>query len=182
MVHVEVFLGGGPSNESTIGSRTTSVEYHDSYKFTSPKWVNIEYHFRSIETWLDGVCKSFCPDHTWTISYFTVAQGNNHLYITNKLLLRGLEECGGGMRNTNACRFRWAHKPWEINFLLFEEGRHIVNHLSNSHILTNKVHLVENLRKLDESMKDGLIESALFSDASEFTLRTFYLKKNTQLA
>ena len=31
-------------------------------------------------------------------------------------------------------------------------------------------------------MKDGLIESAIFSDASEFTLRTFYLKKNSQLA
>lgn len=23
------------------------------------------YHYKSIDTWLEGVCKSFCPEHPW---------------------------------------------------------------------------------------------------------------------
>lgn len=36
-----------------------------SYKFTSTTWTLVKYHFRSLDTWLDGVCKSHCDEHPW---------------------------------------------------------------------------------------------------------------------
>ena len=65
MVHVEAWLGDG---ESTVGSRwfKGTVQVFDSYKFVSKSYYNMRYHFCSIETWLCGVCRSFCPKHKWT--------------------------------------------------------------------------------------------------------------------
>jgi len=67
MVHVEVFTGG-ESGEETIGSRyaksipeegkVRGVQMHKSYRYTSRKYEVIRFHFRSLETWLNGVCKS----------------------------------------------------------------------------------------------------------------------------
>ena len=31
----------------------------------SEKYYNIKYHFKSIDTWLKGIHKSFCPEHKW---------------------------------------------------------------------------------------------------------------------
>ena len=80
MVHIEVFLGGGSNNERSIGSRTciNEVSYHDSFRFVSASYHSIQYHYRSLETWLDGVCHSICPEHKWRVSRYTVAEGNNH--------------------------------------------------------------------------------------------------------
>jgi len=25
----------------------------------------MKYYFKSIDTWLDGICKSYCKDHPW---------------------------------------------------------------------------------------------------------------------
>jgi hypothetical protein len=25
----------------------------------------VKHYFKSIDTWLEGVCKSFCKEHTW---------------------------------------------------------------------------------------------------------------------
>jgi hypothetical protein len=62
-VHVEIYLGG----ESTIGSRyhKGTVSIFPSYKFTSTTWSLVKCHFRSIDTWLNGICKSCCPEHLW---------------------------------------------------------------------------------------------------------------------
>jgi len=67
-VHVEVFLGG-ETGEATIGSRffKGKVSEFSSYKFTSTTWDCVSVHFRSLESWLNGECKSHCPDHPWTI-------------------------------------------------------------------------------------------------------------------
>ena len=68
MVHVEVYLGDGtPEGEQSIGSRHSvgHVSYHDSFKFESTAYHNIQYHYRSMETWLDGIYKSWCPKHSW---------------------------------------------------------------------------------------------------------------------
>ncbi len=53
--------------EGTIGSRYHSgrVSVFPSYKFTSTTWSLVKYHFRSLDTWLDGVCKSHCDEHPW---------------------------------------------------------------------------------------------------------------------
>ena len=65
-VHVEIFLGG-ETGEATIGSRyhKGSVSVFPSYKFTSTTWSLVQYHFRSLDTWLSGECKSHCPEHRW---------------------------------------------------------------------------------------------------------------------
>lgn len=65
------------------------VEVHESYKFEAKSYHSMEYHFRSINSWLAGECKryfmlqliktpfhfysfrrSFCSEHTWQIQKF----------------------------------------------------------------------------------------------------------------
>jgi len=67
-VHVEVYLGG-ETGEATVGSRffKGKVSEFSSYKFKSTTWDCVRIHFRSLETWLNGECKSHCPDHPWTM-------------------------------------------------------------------------------------------------------------------
>ena len=65
-VHVEIYLGG-ETGKATIGSRyhRGNVSIFPSYEFTSTTWGLVQYHFRSIDTWLNGECKSHCPEHPW---------------------------------------------------------------------------------------------------------------------
>ncbi|XP_041479461.1 protein polyglycylase TTLL10-like [Lytechinus variegatus] len=65
MVHVEVWLGDGPK---TIGARWQKgkVQIFDSYRFVSKSYHSMVYHFKSIDTWLQGICKSYCDEHPWT--------------------------------------------------------------------------------------------------------------------
>lgn len=67
IVHVEVFVGG-ETGEGTIGSRWSrsdpaagkvrGVQMHPSYRYTTQNYDLIKYHFRSLDTWLNGICKS----------------------------------------------------------------------------------------------------------------------------
>ena len=182
MVHIEVFLGG-KTGEKTIGSRTSlgQVSYHNSYKFVGRKYNNIQYHFKSLDTWLEGICKSWCPDHRWRTSRYALTEGNNHKLVAKFLRKRGLEALEQGMSLTDKARFRWSNKPSEINYKIFEEGRHVANHLSNSSLLTNKAKLFKALRLIDIQMKKKQIESTIFSSAKDFQLETYSLQKNRQL-
>ncbi|XP_022786949.1 uncharacterized protein LOC111327109 isoform X2 [Stylophora pistillata] len=69
MVHVEVWAGDG---EKTIGARWQKgkVQYHDSYKFNAKSYHSMQYHFKSIDTWLMGICQSHCPEHSWKRSQY----------------------------------------------------------------------------------------------------------------
>ncbi|XP_048581079.1 uncharacterized protein LOC5512073 isoform X2 [Nematostella vectensis] len=69
MVHVEVWLGDG---EKTIGARWQKgvVQVFDSYKFVSKSYHSMKYHFKSIDTWLMGICKSYCSEHSWRKSQY----------------------------------------------------------------------------------------------------------------
>uniref|UniRef100_V9KTN9 Uncharacterized protein n=1 Tax=Callorhinchus milii TaxID=7868 RepID=V9KTN9_CALMI len=62
IVHVEIWFGDG---EKTLGARLRNggVQIFDSYKFDSPLYENMEYHFKSIDTWLQGNCVSHCSEH-----------------------------------------------------------------------------------------------------------------------
>ena len=66
MVHVEIFLGEN-GGEQSIGARKKKgvVQLFDSFKFVSKGYHDIVWHYRSLDTWLNGVCKSFCPVHEW---------------------------------------------------------------------------------------------------------------------
>ena len=61
MVHVEIFTGG-ETGEQTIGARWQKgeVKYFDSYQFTSTAYHSIKYHFKSLDTYLEGICRSYC--------------------------------------------------------------------------------------------------------------------------
>lgn len=66
IVHVEIYLGG-PTKEQSIGSRWNkgTIQIFDSFKFQSKMYHDVKHHFRSVETWLKGVCQSFCEEHEW---------------------------------------------------------------------------------------------------------------------
>ena len=58
LVHVEIFIGG-ETGEQSIGARWGKgvVELHQSYKFVSMNYHSVKHYYRSLDTWLDGVCK-----------------------------------------------------------------------------------------------------------------------------
>ncbi|XP_069466185.1 inactive polyglycylase TTLL10 [Ambystoma mexicanum] len=64
MVHVEIWLGQG---QRTLGARWQmgAVQIFDSYRFVSTSYGDMKYHFKSLETWLQGTCVSHCPEHRW---------------------------------------------------------------------------------------------------------------------
>ncbi|CAM9778824.1 unnamed protein product, partial [Chrysoparadoxa australica] len=64
IVHVEISLG--PSGR-TIGSRIREghIQEFASYEYTSHRYSISGYHFRSLEPWLNGECKSHCKEHPW---------------------------------------------------------------------------------------------------------------------
>ncbi len=76
LVHVEVFTGKGPQGEGTIGARWQKghVQHFDTFRFESKSYHSIKYHFRSVDRWLDGVCKC-APAHKgwWVDSTSTMA-------------------------------------------------------------------------------------------------------------
>lgn len=76
MTHVEIFLGEG---EKTIGSRDSRgvVEIFDTFQFSSENYFNIQYHFKSIDTWLQGIHKSFCKYHKWYVNQSTYCDYKN---------------------------------------------------------------------------------------------------------
>ncbi len=78
MVHVEVFCGNEEHPLRTIGARrqTGAIEYHDSYKFTSKNYEITKYYFRSLDTWLSGVCKPLIDPAYWEKKFAT---SNKHL-------------------------------------------------------------------------------------------------------
>ena len=73
LVHVEIFTGTGPSGEGTLGSRYEGegVEQPGVAEFES--WRTFGGHgahghavlFRSIDSWLEGVCINHCKSCSW---------------------------------------------------------------------------------------------------------------------
>ena len=57
----------------------------------------------------------------------------------------------------------------------------MVNHFSNSNILTDKFKLFEAVNNLNKMLANGSITSPIYRSTSEFTLETYCLHKNSQL-
>ncbi|XP_078498494.1 inactive polyglycylase TTLL10 [Lissotriton helveticus] len=77
MVHVEIWLGEG---QQTLGARWQkgTVQVFDSYRFVSTSYGDMKYHFKSLETWLQGTCVSHCPEHEWGSS--SVSLGKRSIF------------------------------------------------------------------------------------------------------
>jgi len=56
LTHVEIWLGDGPR---TIGARWQKgrVQAFDSYRFNATSYHSPIYIFKSIDTWLMGICR-----------------------------------------------------------------------------------------------------------------------------
>jgi hypothetical protein len=52
-----------PSLAAGARDKNGAVDIFSDFMFTSPIYDVVGYHFRSIDTWLGGVCKSYCPEH-----------------------------------------------------------------------------------------------------------------------
>lgn len=67
IVHVEVFLGGGPEGKSVCGARWGKgvIQEFESYEFPAKSWTVKAWHFCSLDTWLEGVCRSFHHEREW---------------------------------------------------------------------------------------------------------------------
>jgi len=68
MTHVEMYFPCGADLCETIGSRHKKgcVQVHRDFRFESQTYHSMQYHFRKIDTWLEGVCQSICSEHRWT--------------------------------------------------------------------------------------------------------------------
>jgi hypothetical protein len=66
MVHIEVFIGTN-GDKNSIGARRKGgvVQPFETFRFESKRFYNTKYYFRSLDTWIDGVCKSWCDEHDW---------------------------------------------------------------------------------------------------------------------
>lgn len=203
MVHVEIFMGG-PTGEQSIGARWQKgvVQLFDSYKFVSTSYHSIKFHYKSIDTWLEGIWRSWCSEHKWQssnllwapnkksiftdeeeyteadleapgceegevqeqqLTYF-LGKGNNPALAKDSLINRGYIQLPKGMNWSDNYRFKWVQTPQEVNFMRFIEGTHIVNHISNCWIFTNKITTLDTIENLKISLKSGEIVTPLHPD------------------
>jgi hypothetical protein len=78
MTHVEIYLGDYPYfppgapvpadlSERSIGARSSKgvVSVFPSFRFKPSRWTLTDLYFCRIDTWLNGVCRSVCPEHPW---------------------------------------------------------------------------------------------------------------------
>jgi len=73
LVHVEVFTGDGELGEGTIGSRYEGVDVATPGVAAFATYKSFAGHgahghallYRSIDTWLDGICVSHCAECSW---------------------------------------------------------------------------------------------------------------------
>ncbi|KAJ8321100.1 hypothetical protein KUTeg_002687 [Tegillarca granosa] len=95
MTHVEIWAGDG---NKTIGARWNNgkVQVFDSYRFEAKSFHSTEYHFRSIDTWLHGTCKSFCPQHRWKRSKYSPKKKSVfHVEVENQVVEQEQDEAAG---------------------------------------------------------------------------------------
>jgi hypothetical protein len=72
-----------------------------------------------------------------------------------------------GMLFSNDYRFKWTQTSMEVNYMLFKEGVHIANHISNSNkVFTNKISTIETLENLQLAINSGQISSEIYKSVN----------------
>ena len=102
-----------------------------------------------------------------------IGLGNNPRLAKDALLQSGFKEMQRGMQFSDKYRFKWTQTSSEVNYMKFREGEHIVNHISNAKIFTNKITTLDTLQSLKMSLDCGQIQSTLKVD--DFFPRTYRL-------
>lgn len=99
MVHVEIFYGG-ETGEATIGARYQKgvIQIFPSYKFKSTTWDLVQYHYRSLDPWLEGKYESCCLQHPWHSDVLALAMAAGKRSIFNDQDSDS-EDCSAGGMN-----------------------------------------------------------------------------------
>ena len=92
---------------------------------------------------------------------FFIGQGNNPRLVREALSQFGFKEMAKGMQFSDKYRFKWTQTSSEVNYLKFKEGEHIVNHISNSRIFTNKITTLEVLEQVKIALENGELPSEM---------------------
>ena len=69
--------------------------------------------------------------------------------------MKGYKEMTKGMQFSDKYRIKWTQTSSEVNYMKFVEGQHLVNHISNAKIFTNKISTLETLENLRFSLENG---------------------------
>ena len=84
-----------------------------------------------------------------------IGQGNNPRLAKDSLSSHGLKPMANRMQFSDKYRFKWTQTSSEINYIKFREGEHIVNHISNAKIFTNKISTLDVLEYLKMALENG---------------------------
>jgi hypothetical protein len=147
----------------------------------------MKFHFKSINTWLMGVCKSFCADHSWRSSLYD--PGKKSIFAENEdEQCQAAEEEEGSSEEQQQPRFlldTQSHEEQDktSHSLSACEGERIpkvavenemTHHLSDSHKRTEQDKLpVENVQVDQESLNDkdtNMAFQELVSEERDFRL------------
>lgn len=95
LVHVEIFLGGGPTGEETLASRWNNgcVSLFPSYKFKSTLYTDVKHTYKSIDTWLDGILMNHCKEHHWVDKPLLLRPDKKSIF-SNGNDAENVENCG----------------------------------------------------------------------------------------
>ena len=104
-----------------------------------------------------------------------IGLGNNPKLAKDTLIQRGYQAMSRGMQFSDKYRFKWVQTSSEINYMKFVEGKHLVNHISNCKIFTDKIQCSDMLEALNRSLQNGHIKSDVFNGTDTFLPETFRL-------
>jgi hypothetical protein len=62
------------------------VEEFDTFRFESKLYHDVKYHYKSIDPWLEGINKSYCPEHKW--------RDDRDLWLGEKYSIFNIDEDG----------------------------------------------------------------------------------------
>jgi len=104
-----------------------------------------------------------------------IGSGNNPTLPKEVLIEKGFQVMPRGMQFSDTYRFKWTQTPHEINYMKIVEGKHLVNHFSNTKIFTSKISTLDTLESLNRALANGDIASPHYKSTKEFTPETYRL-------
>ena len=112
-----------------------------------------------------------------------VGNGNNDAMVKTVLVDNmGFKLMGRGMQFSADYRFKWTQTSMEINYMHFQEGKQICNHISNSNrVFTNKMATIEVLEDLQYNLQNGSLTSDLIPATATFVPKTYRLDMVAEL-
>ena len=154
------------------------VQVFDSYKFVSKSYHSMTYHFKSIDTWLMGICKSFCPDHSWRSSVYNPSKKSIFTEDEEEQCQAAEEEEGSGEEQQQAIAVLNHEVKHDLSGRITSEEKIPKDDIENSAIGCKKIqdelkNIEIGYQSLDDEGNDkkdcestSRLEEALYNDLS----------------